>query len=163
MSEILRTFRILRKDTTKNWEREKNGEGTLKQSTLANLTNISAKPLNAIKKPFEARVTLLSRYSFQNGGGVFGRLPTCWITMSWHTLNYGNLEYKNRDYSGAGRMKNRKKTIHGCDCADMLRFAYCLTILHRLILHLKNVAYEQKHFQSIVLPEKIFISNYILI
>lgn len=73
--------------------------------------------------------------------------------MSWHTLNYGNLEYKNRDYSGAGRMKNRKKTIHGCDCADMLRFAYCLTILHRLILHLKNVAYEQKHFQSIVLPE----------
>jgi hypothetical protein len=36
----------------------------LKQSTLANLANISVKPLNAIKKPFEARVTLLSRYSF---------------------------------------------------------------------------------------------------
>ena len=75
---------VIYKDTTKNWEREKNGEGTLKQSTLANLTNISAKPLNAIKKPFEARVTLLSRYSFLRKS-ILPRMAKKWVGIHWIT------------------------------------------------------------------------------
>lgn len=34
------------------------------------------KPSETAKKPNETGVTLLSRYSFQNGGGNFERLPT---------------------------------------------------------------------------------------
>ena len=35
----------------------------------------------------------------------------------------------------------------------MLRFAYSLSALQKLILQLKNVEYEQKHFQGVVLPQ----------
>lgn len=42
---------------------------------------------------------------------------------------------------------------HGRECADMLRFANCLSTLHGLILQTKKVEYEQKHIQSIVLPQ----------
>ena len=38
------------------------------------------KPGETAKKPNETGVTLLSRYSFQNGGGDFGRLSKRWIT-----------------------------------------------------------------------------------
>ena len=38
------------------------------------------KPSETAKKPNETGVTLLSRYSFQNGDGDFRRLPTRWIT-----------------------------------------------------------------------------------
>ncbi len=41
----------------------------------------------------------------------------------------------------------------GRECADVLRFAYSLSALQDLNLHLKKVEYEQKHIQSFVLPQ----------
>ena len=53
------------KDTTKNWEWGQNDEKSMRMSGLIDLGGFSVKTMDATKKSVEARVALLSRYSFR--------------------------------------------------------------------------------------------------
>jgi len=70
------------------------------------------KSLNAAKKSFEARVTLLSRYSFPPNDG------SPW--MPEYPLIHTPLACKIKVFFGNDSGKGSKKMKRGRDCADML-------------------------------------------
>ena len=125
---------ILSKDTTKNWEWGQNDEKSVRMSGLIDLVGFSVQTTDATEKSVEARVSLLSRYSFRWRGG----LKSPWgngCKLSKYSVSGGKI----RVISDVACGKRTKKTWSGCDCADVLRFAYSLSALHGIILQTKTM------------------------
>ena len=138
------------KDTTKNWEWGQNDEKSVRMSGLIDLVGFSVQTTDATEKSVEARVSLLSRYSFRWRGG----LKSPWgngCKLSEYSVSGGKV----RVISDVACGKRTKKTWSGCDCADVLRFAYSLSALQKLILQLKNVEYGINR-ESLLLAKKLF-------
>ena len=129
-------FIISHKDTTKNWEWGQNGEKSMRMSGLIDLVGFSVKTTDATKKSVEARVALLSRYSFHWRRG----LESPWgngCKLSEYSVSGGKI----RVISDSADVKRTKKTWSGCDCTDVLRIAYSLSALHGIILQTKTTPF----------------------
>ena len=111
-----------------------NDEESMRMSGTIDLGGFSVKTMDATKKSVEARVVLLSRYSFRWRGG----LKSPWgngCKLSEYSISWGKI----RVISDATCGKRTKKTRSGCDCTDVLRFAYSLSALHGIILQTKTM------------------------
>ena len=106
----------------------------MRMSGLIDLNGFPVKTTDATKKSVEARVSLLSRYSFRWRGGLKSPLGNG-CKLSKYSVSGGKI----RVISDVACGKRTKKTRSGCDCADVLRFAYSLSALQKLILQTKTM------------------------